>query len=170
MPPIHYLPLLLLSLVAGQVLANVEEGQRPPSYLGNTPDGQQVQLSERQGKVVVATFWASWCGPCLKEMKVLEAIQRQVGKDRLEIVAINFKEGRRRYRAIVHKLKDFKVTFTHDVHGDLSKEFGVESIPNMFVINKAGLVVDHRIGYNEKGTGTLIDELNKLLTDPYPQS
>ncbi|WP_417361289.1 TlpA disulfide reductase family protein [Gallaecimonas pentaromativorans] len=161
---------LVFLMISSQALAAVEPGELPPSFLGNTPDGKPVELSQRKGKVVVATFWASWCGPCLQEMKVLEGIQRQVGKDQLEIVAINFHEPPRRYRAIVRKLKDFQVTFTHDAHGAISDRYGVKALPNMFIVNKNGLVVEHHLGYNPDGIGELVDELNKLMSDPAPKT
>jgi thiol-disulfide isomerase/thioredoxin len=41
------------------------------------------------------TFWASWCGWCLKELPVLENLQRHAGKDRLEVFAINVDRHRR---------------------------------------------------------------------------
>lgn len=79
MNKILYVIAILLSF---SLKAEIMVGEIPPSYLGKNRSGIEVQLSEMKGKVVVATFWATWCPPCLKEIPILEGIQRQVGKDR----------------------------------------------------------------------------------------
>lgn len=145
--------------------AKVVVGDVPPSFLGKEPTGESVELSEMKGKVVVATFWASWCAPCLKEMDVLEGIQTQVGKDKLEVVAINFKEGKRTYNKIRKKLKNLSITMTHDRRGKISKTYDVNSVPHMFIINKSGFVAHIHRGYGEGMIPILVDELNKLLLE-----
>ena len=131
--------LILLTPLDAEVLV----GDIPPSYLGKDKDGERVELSEMKGKVVVSTFW---CPPCLKEMQVLEGIQRQLGKDKLEVVAINFKEGRKTYRAIVRNLEDFQITLTYDHKGKVANRYKVNTIPRMYIIDKSG-----RVSYVHKG-------------------
>ena len=86
--------------------AGLAVGQPPPDLLGKNPQGDEVRISDHGGKVVVVTFWASWCGYCLKEMPVLEGLQRAVGRERMEVVAVNLKEPPRTYRAILRQLED----------------------------------------------------------------
>ena len=145
--------------------AEIKVGEFPPSYLGMNRSGDEVQLSNMKGKVVVATFWASWCPPCMKEMPILEGIQRQVGKDKLEIVAINFKQNKKIYRKIIKILKDIEITLTHDRKGKISKKYNVKSIPHMFIINKQGEIAHIHKGYNESMLPQLVGELNKLVIE-----
>ena len=155
--------IFLLVILPLSAMANLKVGDTPPSFLGKNRLGQEIQLADMKGKVVVATFWASWCPPCLKEMNVLEKMQRQVGKDKLEIVAINFKEDKKRYNKIKKKLSHLKLTLTHDRRGSISRKYGVKSIPHMFIINKLGLIEHIHLGYNESSLTQLVDELNELL-------
>lgn len=97
-------------------------------------------------------------------MQTLEGIQRQVGKDQLEIVAINFKEDNRTYRKIKIALKNLEITMTHDKKGKISKKYGVKSVPHMFIVNKQGQVAQIHIGYGESMLPQLIEELNILIT------
>src|SRR5258708_10953134 len=55
----------------------------------NLVTGEDVALSSQRGKVVILTFWASWCGPCKRELPILESAERLVGKDKLLVFAIS---------------------------------------------------------------------------------
>jgi len=161
----NLIALLLFLLASNSVTGKIKEGDIPPSYLGENRSGQEVSLDEMKGKVVIATFWASWCAPCIAEMTVLEKIQRKVGKDKLEVVAVNFKESKKVYSKIKDRLKDMQITMTHDSNGKISRAYGVRSIPHMFIINRIGLVEKIHHGYGEAVLPELVSEINALLND-----
>ena len=71
--------LIATSMFVGAQAENFHIGDRPPNYLGQDYEGRPVRLSDDPGKVTVITFWATWCGPCLEEQPVLEAIQESAG-------------------------------------------------------------------------------------------
>ncbi|MGD2021047.1 MAG: TlpA disulfide reductase family protein, partial [Thiohalocapsa sp.] len=50
--------------------------------------GQQMASNAWAGKVVVLNFWATWCPPCLREMPMLDELQRGVGPGQLQVVGI----------------------------------------------------------------------------------
>src|SRR3546814_7075748 len=75
-------------------------GDIPPDVLGNDRDGNPVTVSQYRGKVVIVTFWASWCGPCRRALPVLGQVQSIVGRDHLEVNGVNFKEGRRVFKDV----------------------------------------------------------------------
>lgn len=64
--------LLVWLALAACAQAQVRVGDTPPDALGRNREGNDVVLSDHRGKVVVVTFWATWCGYCLKELPVLE--------------------------------------------------------------------------------------------------
>lgn len=137
-------------------------GSVVPHYLGKTSKGEKIDLNDLKGKVVILSFWASWCKPCLQELPVLDRIQRKLG-DKIKIIAINYKQDRKLYRKIKHKLKDISLTMLHDPMGSLGKKFGVKSIPNMFMISKQGKLVYHGVGYGDKTLDKIIQKLNQEL-------
>ena len=53
-----------------------------------TEDGGEGRLSDYAGRHVVLNFWATWCGPCRKEMPTLSALQAEMGGDELAVVTI----------------------------------------------------------------------------------
>ena len=82
----------LAVLLTGAAQAAPKVGEVPPTYVGVDAEGNAVDLFGFKGKVVVVTFWASWCGYCLKEIPVLENVQRQAGDGRIRVIAVNIDE------------------------------------------------------------------------------
>lgn len=158
--------LLLALALPGIASAGLEVGDAPPDVLGESQHGEPVRISDHRGKVVVVTFWASWCGYCLKEMPILEGLQRAVGRDRMEVVAINLKEPPRTYRAILRQLEDVGLTMTHDKDGRIAEAFGVEAVPRLFMIDKAGRLAYLHTGYSEDSLPMIVEAANALLREP----
>ena len=149
-------------LLAQGVAAAVQVGDIPPPRLGTDRNGDRVDLAQMSGKIVVVTFWATWCPPCRKELPVLEAIHNSVGEDRLEVIAVNT-EDRRTYRGALRRLKDYRMTLVHDQRGFLQRQYGVESLPHMVIVGIKGIVVSVKRGYNVDMVVPIVEELNSLL-------
>ena len=149
-------------LLAQGVAAAVQVGDIPPPRLGTDRNGDRVDLAQMSGKIVVVTFWATWCPPCLKELPVLEAIHNSVGEDRLEVIAVNT-EDRRTYRGALRRLKDYRMTLVHDQRGILQRQYGVDGLPHMVIVGIKGIVVSVKRGYNVDMVVPIVEELNSLL-------
>ncbi len=139
-------------------------GDVPPNYLGRDSNGDDVTLEDHKGKIVVISFWASWCTPCLKELPILENIQNKVGTDKVKVIAINFKEDSKKYRKIKKLLSSLNLTLTHDKRGSIGKKFGVEAIPNLFIVSKNGELVFHNVGYDDSSIDKIVKVLNQQLS------
>lgn len=153
---------LISLLLAIPAHASLKDGDTPPDLLGKDRDGHPVRISDSHGKVVIVTFWASWCGYCMQELPVLESIQSNVGKDRVQVIAVNQHEDRELYLKMLRKLKNVQVTI---VRGDnaLSDAFGVQGLPHMVLINPDGKIAHTQEGYSQEELPDLIDRINKLL-------
>jgi len=65
-----------------------KEPQPLPEVTFVDASGQQRSLRDWQGKGVLLNLWATWCAPCRKEMPALDALQKELGSDRFEVVAL----------------------------------------------------------------------------------
>jgi len=157
--------LFLFLALSGSAVAKLEVGAVPPDLLGKTPGREEIRISQFKGSVVVVTFWASWCGPCRRELPVLDALQKSAG-NRIHIVAVNVKDSFEDYRNIRRQLKDSALTFTHDSRGEISEGFAVNSYPNLYVIDQTGTIAAVHVGFGEGSLENIIDDINQLLVNP----
>ncbi len=153
--------LLLLPALAGAG-ERPKPGELPPDALGKNLDGDPVTVSQHRGKIVIVTFWASWCGPCRRELPMLAHVQKTVGRDQLEVIAVNFKEPRRDFLRVIRGNRGVDLTYVHD-KGPVSALYGVNTLPNMFIIDREGRIAHTHIGYGEETFEQLIEEILALL-------
>jgi thiol-disulfide isomerase/thioredoxin len=152
--------------LAGEPMPQPRPGDVPPPLLGKLHGSDTlVDLREYRGKVVIVTFWASWCGPCRKELPVLAHFQKTVGNDALEVIAVNFKEPRSDFISVVRANRKLALNYVHDSKGVASDEYGVNSLPNMFVIDRDGTIAYAHRGYSEAMLPGLINEIVGLLPE-----
>ena len=145
--------MVLAALLAStNAFAQLKFGDTPPDLLGVDRDGHDVHLSAYEGKVVVLSFWASWCPFCLRELPVLEKIQRVLGKSQVAVVAINVDRDRRAYLSMRHQLKDFEFTMARDEHGDVFHSYAAKGLPYLLMLSKSGRVAYVHAGYSEKAS------------------
>ncbi len=140
-------------------------GDTPPTSLGMARDGEAITTSQYAGKVLVVTFWASWCAPCRAEIPVLEKIQ-QFAKDRLQVVAVNI-ESRDMFRELHRKLGTMAIKFTNDELKRAAGAFGVSGIPHMIIIGKDGKIIGMHRGYSEKLIPRLAKEIDQALDQEF---
>lgn len=85
----------LSALAVGDVAAMLP-AEPPTSLAGlafNDPEGRPMTVAGLAGKTLLINLWATWCAPCRAEMPALDALQRQMGGEAFEVVAINIDTG-----------------------------------------------------------------------------
>jgi len=149
---------------ANSVRPSLPVGSIPEDELGKDMKGNKVRISDYHGKVVIVSFWASWCGPCKQELPVLAGVVKQVGPDHLQVIAINYRDEYEPFKYVVNVLKDYPITFLRrDPNSRTAKKYGVHGIPRMIFIGRDGKVAADHTGYGESMIPELVDQLNTLL-------
>ena len=150
--------------------APLAAGDAPPTELGYAWGGDKVKLSNYAGKVVIVTFWATWCPYCLKELPVLEGVQNKAGKDQLVVVAINT-EGHEVFRKASRIMREhMHLELANDPGGDAQKAYGVNTLPRMVIIGRDGRILAVHHGYDESQLDQILVDINKALQDPRPSN
>jgi thiol-disulfide isomerase/thioredoxin len=160
-------PVLLLAMAGsafGAAALKVGPGDVPPPELGSTLAREDVRTTDFAGKVLVVTFWASWCPPCRRELPLLEGLQR-AAKGRVQVVAVNI-EDYEKFRAVARTLKPLAVTITHDDWKKSSDAYGVSGIPHLVLIGRDGKVLQVHRGYSEEGIDQILAEITAQLETP----
>ena len=106
-----------------------------------TLDGVDVDLANMRGKVVLLDFWATWCGPCLKELPNVLATYKKFHDKGFEIIGISLDENK---DSLISFVKARGMTWPQyfDEKKQLSQRLGIVGIPTMWLIDKQGLVVN----------------------------
>lgn len=159
----------LVLCVAAQ--AAVKPGDMPPEALGTNSRGDALFLPALRGKVVVLSFWATWCGYCMKEMPTLAGLQNVAdGKHLpLQVVLINDEEDHDVFRKASRVLRKQApgVLATWDRNGDVGRPYGTaKAIPVMVMLRRDGSVAHIHVGYGEDMLDSLLAEINALLQEP----
>jgi thiol-disulfide isomerase/thioredoxin len=149
----------------GQSREKLKVGDLPPQRLNRT-----YNLADYRGRVVIVTFWASWCGPCLKEIPVMAGLQAEVTRDKLEILAINWGEDWDKFHQIKRTLRNVDLTLVSDSDRTLGNQFDVDSIPHMLIIGKDGRIAALHIGYSENDIPVFVKEINALMAAGAPNA
>lgn len=123
----------------------VKVGQVAPQFSAKTPEGKTLALKDAMGKATIIDFWASWCGPCRAENPNMVALYNEFHGKGLNIIGVSLdKPGKAAdWKAAIDK---DKLTWNHVSnlnHWDdpIVKEYGVDSIPAAFLLDKDGKVV-----------------------------
>lgn len=133
------------------------KGQRI-QLAGQGLGGGSINLQAYQGKVVAVIFWATWCTPCTEDLPQIQELYRQHQRDGFEIVGVNLDAPG---APVQQYIQQHKVPWPHIYEeGALESrpaiEYGIISLPTVFLIDKRGVVVSQN---------SSVDELKKLVPE-----
>lgn len=136
-------------------VSQLEVGQQAPDFTIKGVDQKAIKLSDFKGKYVLLDFWASWCGPCRREMPHVKAAYEQFKGNNFQVFAVSIDRDAAAWKKA---LEEDSMPFVHalDVKGKQSVGdlYMVRAIPTNFLIDSTGKI----IAKNLRG-----EELSKFL-------
>ena len=121
-------------------------------------DGK-VKLSDYYGKPIFLNFWATWCGPCVREMPHIQEVSEEYG-DKVVILAINISDSSEDVKAFVDNAK-YTFNFGLNESGSLLTTYNSYSIPLSIFIDKDGIIKERRVGSMSKDT--MVEIIEKII-------
>lgn len=124
----------------------VKVGDNAPDFTLKNRQGINLNLAEQRGKIILINFWASWCGPCRKEMPVLQKLQDKYQDLGVSVWGVNVEQESQAGRDFLADLNlDFDIFF--DQTNALSKSYQVEAMPTTVIVDRDGIVRYVFLGY-----------------------
>ncbi|MGD8615130.1 MAG: TlpA disulfide reductase family protein [Gammaproteobacteria bacterium] len=177
-PPVTWLawlrlPLLLLCLDPqavwagdlGATLHPVAGRPAAPDFKLPDIDGATHRLSDYRGKVVIVSFWATWCPPCREEMPSMQRAWKRLKQENTVILAVNVGEDE---DTIFTFTADYPMDFPllMDLDSSVVQRWPVRGLPTTFVVDPQGRIVYRAVGSRDWEDPLILKTLRSLQTVP----
>ncbi|NMP30585.1 TlpA family protein disulfide reductase [Thalassotalea sp. M1531] len=156
--------LAVLAIVMSMNAHALNVGQAAPDFTLKNMQGVNLNLTEQRGNIILINFWASWCGPCRKEMPVLQALQDKYQDLGVKVWGINVEQENQAGRDF---LKDLDLSFSifFDETNALSKTYQVEAMPTTVIVDRDGVVRYVYQGYRDGFDKKYAKAIKKLIRE-----
>ena len=120
--------------------------QPAPDFVVKNLKGQDVMLSDFNGKVVLLNFWATWCAACREEMTSMQNLYSSLGKDGVEVLAVSI--DRWNEDRIQKFVEQYNLTFPVllDQNQKVRKQYHVMGVPTSYLIDGEGKIRGYASG------------------------
>lgn len=138
--------------------------------LPNTPvkdkNGSSVAFNDafEKGKVTLVSFWATWCIPCKKEIKIVR--EKMAGwKEQADFNYLTISEDDSRATAQVKsyaKSQGWDFPYYQDPNGDLKRSLNFQNVPFTIIVDKEGKIAHMQSGYEAGGEDVIFAKIKEL--------
>lgn len=150
-------------VLSGMILCALLASAQLPNVRLQDIEGNTIQTGEisNNGKPMIISFWATWCKPCLRELKAIHEVypdwQDETGV-KMIIVSIDQAQDANRVKPMVDGFGwEYEVLL--DPNGDFKRAMNVQNVPHVFVLDGKGKIVYNHTGYTDGGEQDIYDAL-----------
>ncbi len=127
-----------------------EVGEPAPQFALRDPDGKLVQLSDFAGQPVWINFWATWCGPCRRELPDIQHLAAEFEEDGLVVLTLNQGESAGTATDFWEEL-GLDLAILLDSSEDVAGQYRLIGLPNNFFIDEDGILQGFQHGFLTEG-------------------
>ncbi|MCX6659193.1 MAG: TlpA disulfide reductase family protein [Candidatus Bathyarchaeota archaeon] len=160
---IHVAIFIALSILILFVQHPVMGRQKAFDFALTDIHGEEFQLSDHLGKVVLINFFATYCGSCRQEMLELKSVWQRFSSDRFVAVSVSVDMYQDTENVLLDFAKEYEMNWTvvQDIVG-ISSQYSVGAIPTLVLVDPEGYVAYTHVGVT--GESTLSQEIQGLQT------
>lgn len=150
---------------SANLIPSPQTGFLAPDFNLKTFDGQNIQLSELKGKVVIVNIWASWCPPCRAEMPTLEKVYEAYQGKGLVVLGVNstVQDTLTNAQTFVTENK-LSFPILADSNGLATRLYRVQSLPTTIFIGSDGVIHEIIVG-GPMAEALLFSRVEKLIQE-----
>lgn len=154
--------MLIFPMLAPGCSSSDEEGESAPVFTLDDLDGNQISLTDFQGKVVFLTFWAMTCSPCKEEMPDMETLYQEYKDQNVAVISITLPGNDDDVPQFVED-NGYSWTFVLDKTGAVANKYEIKYTPTSFFIDIDGIIRVVKVGGMSYDTmkDNLIKTINK---------
>jgi peroxiredoxin len=151
--------------------AQVKIGQRVPNFVTSTLEGKRFvlkdYLEQPDNRVLILTFFATWCKPCEEDLKYLQRLQNQYGDQGLRVLCV-FTGRLSKAKTAIKYMERLNVNLPVllDKKRVVSKRYKVTGLPSNYVIDREGILRFKCLGCSENVKRKFEENLRNLLSMP----
>ncbi|SNB47315.1 TlpA disulfide reductase family protein [Geobacter sp. DSM 9736] len=156
--------LILLLITASPAAAILQKGQAAPPIKVVSTSGQQITLANYRGHVLLLDFFATWCTPCSQAIPHLTELNEKYGKQGFQILGMSVDEGdEKSVKSFISARKvNYPVAMASE---ELQTEYGLRSVPTLYLISKKGIVAEKYMGYSDDTKKAIEAAIKRLLAE-----
>jgi peroxiredoxin len=160
------LTVCLVWTVAGTLQVRViNAGDTAPDFSVVTEHGRTITRSNFGGKLLVLNFWASWCPPCISELPSLNQFAQEYANQGVVVLGISIDKNESLYKRFLAQ-RHVAFDTARDPAADISTSYGTFLIPETYVIDKNGKVLEKVISDQDWMDPQFLARVKGMLASP----
>jgi len=137
-------------------------GKPAPDFELPLLGGEKFHLANARGQVVILDFWATWCGPCMQSMPLVEEVAHEFQDQGVKLIAVNLEEPPNQIQGTLERHR-LNPTVALDRDGVVAAKYQVSAIPQTVIVDRDGKIARLYIGGGPKLAEQLREALHGLL-------
>ena len=130
-------------------------------------NGRPIELADFEGKVILFNYWASWCGPCQRELPGIDRVQVKLGGDNFEVVALNIdREGKPIALKFARRLRLKNLKLYLDPKSVTARSLGLRAMPTTYMFDRKGNLLGRLEGGAEWDTPEALALIQYFIDRP----